>query len=263
MFLEQGSQLKVEIHENLNILWKINGSSFCSGADLLLSLQIHYETEELLGPRCHGCRQKAGSALVSVLGLPAVPLCIPHLWSTQNAALPWAPGCSWTKQEISTCWGSGCRRCGGAEPFGSGDRKGKAVPWQGLSVLAQVNNKWGKHWVVSPNPAASLGVPVPAWGTQSCSSSLQNSKVVVDFLVELQLRERTSRAQLLDFWNSLSWDKAAFNCDWFNCPVFGQPSVPSSALPEALQTEKGKCIEILKNSDWTSEGNCICIFLEH
>lgn len=52
---------------------------FVLGLICCLSLQIHYETEELFGPGCDGCGQKAGSALVSVLGLPAAPLCISHL----------------------------------------------------------------------------------------------------------------------------------------------------------------------------------------
>lgn len=57
---------------------------FVWGLICCLSLQIHYETEELPGPRCDGCGQKAGSALVSVLGIPAVPSCISHLLSTQT-----------------------------------------------------------------------------------------------------------------------------------------------------------------------------------
>lgn len=35
MFLKQWRQLKLEIHENMSILWMMNESSFCFGADLV------------------------------------------------------------------------------------------------------------------------------------------------------------------------------------------------------------------------------------
>lgn len=36
----------------------------------------------------------------------------------------------------------------------------------------------------------------------------------------------------------------------------GQPAMPVFAIPEALQTEEGKCSEVLKDTDRAPEGKC-------
>lgn len=36
----------------------------------------------------------------------------------------------------------------------------------------------------------------------------------------------------------------------------GQPAMPVFAVPEAVQTEEGKCSEVLKDTDRAPEGKC-------
>lgn len=39
-------------------------------------------------------------------------------------------------------------------------------------------------------------------------------------------------------------------------PPIDQPEMPVSAVPEAIQTEEGKCSEVLKDIDRAPEGKC-------
>lgn len=305
--------------ENMSVLWMINESSFCLGADLLpfsadtlWNWRITWPQMQRLrtkGWQCFGeCAGNSCSALVhftpfiytncsltlssrvflnQTQQIPtgeAVSDCSkggccqqgprlwnieewqqkvhPEHWARDRSHWDWLWGLSgalrpreWLQKVLRTrtLWLRGGEREGpgrGSGCPGTGEQWMNPLSRKSLGGVSQAQQQ---HWEFQFQVEAHVAVSVP----------FRISRWLWIFWLSYSLRaelaERTLRAQLLDLWNSLSWDKPDFGF----CPVFGQPSVPSSAVPEAFQTEKGKCIEILKNSDWTSEGNCICIFLEH